>query len=103
MQENYDTLSQAIANLQNQGYTEDLNLKQNCLECRRLGYEMMASDFDVDKIFRFEGDSNPDDMSILYAISSEKYNLKGLLVDAYGTYADPLTTEMIEKLRYRPK
>lgn len=100
--EYYDTLSQAIEGLKGQGYTEDLNLKSNCVECRALGYEMLATDFEVDRVFRFEGDSDPGDASILYAISSDRYQLKGLLVDAYGAYADPLTSEMILKLKYKP-
>lgn len=98
----YDTLSQAVNALQQQGYNEDLNLKSNCVECRAQGYEMIADEFEVDQVFRFEGDSNPADASVLYAISSEKYNLKGLLIDAYGAYADPLTSEMIQKLKYEP-
>ncbi len=98
----YTTLSEAIEDLKKHGYTEDLNLQSNCVECKALGYEMMAQDFEVDQIFRFEGDSNPDDSSILYAISSEKFELKGLLVDAYGTYSEAPNAEMIEKLRYRP-
>lgn len=53
-------------------------------------------------MYRFEGDSNLDDSSILFAISATKSNLKGMLVDAYGAYADPLNIEMIQKLKYRP-
>jgi hypothetical protein len=37
--------------------------------------------------YRFEGPSNPDDMSILYAIETAD-GRKGTLVDAYGRYAD---------------
>ncbi|MEO0341536.1 MAG: phosphoribosylpyrophosphate synthetase, partial [Bacteroidota bacterium] len=66
----YTTLSEAIEDLKKHGYTEDLNLRSDCVECKALGYEMFANDFEVDRIFRFEGDSNPDDSSILYAISS---------------------------------
>ena len=102
MQPYFDTLSEAIEDLKKDGYTEDFNLKEHCLECRALGYEILATEFEVDKTYRFEGDSNPDDSSVLYAISSEKYKIKGVLVDAYGPYANPITTEMIQKLRYKP-
>jgi hypothetical protein len=44
---------------------------------------------------------NPSDQSILYAISSDKYQLKGVLVNAYGIYSDPVTDEMLEKLTVR--
>ena len=99
---NYDTLVEAINDLKAEGYSEDLNLKSNCVACPAKGFEMLADEFTVDAVYRFEGDSNPDDSSVLYAISSEKYALKGILIDAYGAYADPLTTEMIQKLKYTP-
>lgn len=98
----YDTLSEAIDDLRTRGYSEDYNLKTDCLECRARRFEMNPSDFIVDGVYRFEGDSNPDDSSILYAISSEKYDSKGILLDAYGTYADQISPELVEKLRYRP-
>lgn len=102
MKRDYETLSEAMNDLQKRGYSEDLNLKSNCIECRNQQMEIMADEFMVDEVYRFEGDTNPDDSSILFAISSEKYKLKGVLVDAYGAYADPLTTDMIQKLRYSP-
>ncbi len=101
MKNSYDTLSQAIADLQKSGYTYDFNLKQDCIECKALDYKILANEFEVDKMYRFEGDSNPDDASILFAISSDSYKIKGLLVDAYGMYSDSLNYDMIQKLKYK--
>ena len=78
----------------------DFNLKSECIECNSHSLQLYPADFIVDKFFRFEGASNPDDSAIVYAISS-KDGLKGTVVDAYGVYADSLTTEMIEKLRIK--
>lgn len=97
--ESFDTLVEAIEELKKQGYTEDFNLKQNCIECQNGDYKIFHNEFEIDKFFRFEGDSNPDDSSILYAISSEKYKLKGILVNAYGIYSDDMTDEMLAKLK----
>lgn len=94
-----NTLVETLEQLRREGYTEDFNLKQDCLECRNGQYQIFHDEFRVDKIFRFEGDSNPSDEAILYAISSEKYKLKGVLVNAFGVYAEPLTNEMITKLK----
>jgi hypothetical protein len=96
--EQYDTLLQAIEALRTQGYTEDFNLKANCLDCRDATIQLHPQDFDIDKIFRFYGLSDVDDESILYAISSDKYNLKGILVNGYGATSDPLTEDMVAKL-----
>ena len=99
--EKYFTLSQTIDALRKEGYTEDFNLQQNCLECRNGQFKLFADEFGVDKFYRFEGDSNPSDASILYAISSDKNAIKGLLVNGYGIYSDPITDELLEKLEIR--
>lgn len=96
--EQYDSLLQAIEALRKQGYTEDFNLQSNCLDCRNATLQLHPHDFDIDKVFRFYGPSDVDDESILYAISSEKYDLKGLLVNGYGVTSDTLTQAMVEKL-----
>jgi hypothetical protein len=94
----YTTLSETMNELRKEGYIEDFNLQQNCLECRDGQFRVFVDEFKVDKFFRFEGASNPSDAAILYAISSGSKNLKGLLVNAYGIYSDPVTDEMMEKL-----
>lgn len=97
---NFDTLSQAINELRNQGYTEDFNLKPYCLECASSKLQLYPEDFKVDSYYRFEGESDPDDNSILFAISGEK-DIKGILVDAYGIYSESFSESMIEKLKMR--
>jgi hypothetical protein len=97
----YVTLSETMRELKEEGYTEDFNLQQNCLECRDGQFKLFAEDFKVDKFYRFEGDSNPSDAAILYAISSDKHQLKGILVNAYGIYSEPVTDEMVQKLDIR--
>ena len=56
-------------------------------------------DFKIDKVYRFEGATNPDDQSILYAISSSKFGTKGLLVNGYGISSEETTSTLIEKLK----
>lgn len=97
--ENYDTVVEAIDGLRKQGYTEDLNLKQNCIECRNGDYTIFHNEFHIDKFFRFEGNTDSADESVVYAVSSDKYKLKGLLVNGYGISSETLTNEMLDKLR----
>ncbi len=96
--EHYDTLTDAINSLRRQGYTEDFNLQANCLDCRQGAIQVHPHEFEIDKLFRFYGPSDPDDESILYAISSSNHSLKGILVDGFGTSSESLTQDMIEKL-----
>ncbi len=96
--ESYDTLSEAINALKAQGYTEDFNLKQNCIECNNGKHSLTHHEFKIDKAFRFDVNEDPSDQSVLYAISSEVHHLKGILVSGYGIYSDNVTNEMLEKL-----
>lgn len=97
----FETLSQAMNALREEGYSDDFNLKKQYLECRGAKQKISPKDFTVDKFYRFEGMSNPDDSSILYAISSKKYGLKGQLVNGYGIYSEDTTDEIIDKLKTR--
>jgi hypothetical protein len=47
---------------------------------------------------RFEGVSDPDDTSIVYAIESTD-GTKGTLVDAFGVYANPAVAAVMERVR----
>ncbi len=98
----YDTLSAAIQGLKERGYTEDFNLAATCLQCQAKELQWNPEDFIIDEFHRFEGASNPSDNSIVYAIRSRD-GMKGVLVDAYGVYAENLSDEMIEKLRVLPR
>ena len=97
----YVTLTETMNDLRKEGYVEDFNLQQNCLECRNGKFKVFADEFKVDKYYRFEGDSNPSDSAILYAISSDNHQLKGILVNAYGIYSEPVTDELLQKLEIR--
>lgn len=93
------TLSETINGLNKLGYTHDFNIQEECLVCQQTNDTLSPEEFQIDKVYRFEGASNPEDQSILYAISSAKYNLKGVLVNGYGLSSDEATSKLIEKLR----
>jgi hypothetical protein len=96
--ESYELLTEAIIALKQQGYTEDFNLKENCLECTIGRQELLPHEFNIDKSFRFDVNEDPSDQAMLYAISSEMHNVKGLLVNGYGIYSDDVSNDMLEKL-----
>lgn len=94
----FETLSEAIGYLKGQGYIHDFNLHPEWIECPPLNLRLAPDEFHVDQVHRFEGIiSSADDSAILFAVSSSS-GVKGLLVDAYGPYADSLSPVMIQKL-----
>lgn len=98
MARSYDTLSQAVNDLQARGYTDDLTLHEECVICNGSNSTLKPEDFNIDEFHRFEGESNPSDESIVYAISSSKHNVKGVLVNAFGLGASTLNQAMVSKL-----
>lgn len=97
MKKFYTSLSEATNDLKARGYTHDFNLKPHCIECTGLRLELSPEKFTVDEFHRFEGMSSTDDNSIVFAITSTE-GVKGVLVDAYGVYAENLNDAMIKKL-----
>ena len=98
LSESFGSLSQTINELVKLGYTHDFNIKGNSVIFLKSNTTLLPSEFRIDKVYRFEGDTDPQYQSILYAISSLKYNLKGTLVNGYGTSTDEVTSKLIEKL-----
>ncbi|RYY00617.1 MAG: phosphoribosylpyrophosphate synthetase [Gammaproteobacteria bacterium] len=99
MEKEFGTLSQTIDGLEKQGYTLDFNIREECLVCRQTNAALRPDEFEIDAVYRFEGDSNPDDEAVVYAISSPKFGVKGVLVNAYGIYADEASNELVQKLK----
>ncbi|RCH53990.1 cupin domain-containing protein [Mucilaginibacter hurinus] len=97
------TVTEVLAYLKENGYTVDFNLKENCLVCHGNTLEIRPEDFVVDKSYRFEGPSDPGDSAVVYAISSRKHDLKGVLVNGYGISSDPLTDQMVSALATKPE
>ncbi len=56
---------------------------------------LRPQDVRIPNFYRFEGASNPDDMAILYLIETAD-GIKGVLIDAYGTYADEKISEFVK-------
>ncbi|SFC36721.1 phosphoribosylpyrophosphate synthetase [Kaistella jeonii] len=92
------TLSEVTNLLKNRGYTVEFNLKQDHLECLHDQKKIFPGEFIVDKHYRFEGISDPGDEAIVFAISSEKHNLKGVLIGGYGISSEGMSSEMMKAL-----
>lgn len=95
----YDTLSQAVNDLQKKGYKLSFELSEKALECKEMDKSFTPENFEIIAFHRFDGMTSPGDESVLYVIESEKGKFKGLLIDAYGVYSDSLSFEMVKKLK----
>ncbi|MES2628290.1 MAG: hypothetical protein V4616_04905 [Bacteroidota bacterium] len=83
------TLSEAMTHLKENGYTIDFTVDETGLIATEGSDKHYQPDeITVGNFYRFEGASDPGDMSILYAIET-KDGTKGTLSDSFGPEADP--------------
>ncbi len=101
MKNSYVSLSIAISDLQELGYTFDFNLHEKGLESKHHKRTYSADNLKVVKYYRFEGMTNPDDSSILYVIETTD-GKKGLLVDSYGAQSSSIPPDLLKKLKIDP-
>lgn len=94
----YDTVVQALQGLKERGFTLNLNMDFDKLRCHENGLCLNPAEFEVVEVHRFEGDTNPSDEDVVYAIASKDGQHKGVFTSAYGLYADSVSTEMLQKL-----
>lgn len=85
--------------LSSDGFSEDFTVREgrlcsfNSENKKNYGPEEVT----IVDFYRFEGESDPDDMSILYAIECND-GLRGTISSAYGTYAESDTLDFLTKV-----
>jgi len=93
----YDTVAEAVNGLKQRGYTIDFNLEADNICCSKTPLALKAADFEITEFYRFEGESDPADEAVVYAIESLKGE-KGVLVTGFGISAEGIGEELVEKL-----
>jgi Fe2+ or Zn2+ uptake regulation protein len=94
----YATVSEALEQLRQQGFTIDFNIDGSHLiaEEQRIHHD----EFEIVDVYRYEGNTDPADEATVYAIQS-KQGLKGVLVTGYGASHDNASDEILRKLHGR--
>lgn len=96
----FETVTEAVNDLQERGYTTNFSLwpETECMVCRETSLSLSPGEFEIDELYRFEGMTDPGDEMIVMAISSKEHQVKGIVVNAFGMYADTLKAKITQKL-----
>ena len=96
----YSTVSEAVQGLNARGFTANFEVADDGLRAVDTGKTFTAQQLTIVEHHRFEGASDPDDMSVVYGIEASD-GTRGVVVDAYGVYADPRLTELLMNVKIR--
>jgi hypothetical protein len=84
-----DTVTEALQLLASEGYTESFDVDKGVVRCHGCGDSHSAEGAIVERIYRFEGMSDPDDEEIVFGLRCPGCGARGTLVSAFGPLADP--------------
>ncbi|MEP6594775.1 MAG: phosphoribosylpyrophosphate synthetase [Ginsengibacter sp.] len=101
--QSYDTVTEAVSGLKAREYNIDFNLAFDQLTCHDDNIRLKPDEFEIVEVYRFEGESNPSDEDVVYAVESKDGKLKGVITSAFGLYADSISSDMIQKLSMHKK
>lgn len=96
----YRTLADTVDDLTGRGFTEHFGVSGDGLRAFDSGQTFRARDLVIREYHRFEGVSDPDDMAICYAIETLD-GVRGVLVDAFGVYSNPLVSAFLQDVPIR--
>jgi hypothetical protein len=96
-----DTVTDAVNLLTAEGYTANFGVRDRQLQCGACGVLQDPTLATIERIFRFEGASDPDDEAIVLGVTCPNCDLKGVIVAGYGPSADPdevaVITSMVDR------
>jgi len=93
-----NTLSETMNMLKERGYTHEFQMTDLGFTCKDTTDIFTPEDLTIKAVHRFEGESDPSDMSILYEIETNS-GIKGIFLDAFGTYGSYDGQELAEFLK----
>ena len=86
----YSTVTEALSELNKKGFTHDFNLQDENIKKNPHNYE-------IEHIFRYEGDSDPDDEAVVYGIVSNSGE-KGVFVAGFSANSENEAASVLAKL-----
>ena len=86
----YTTVLEALEDLKEKGFDHDFNLHSDAIKSN-------PNDYGVKHVYRYEGDSDPDEESVVYGIISNS-GKKGVFVAGFSANSDNEASQILEKL-----
>lgn len=92
------TMTSILEELETNGYTVQFKATDSGLLSLASKKVYKPHEVRINHYFRFEGESNPDDSAIVYALETKNGEL-GTLIDSYGAFPDTEVSQFILKVK----
>ena len=89
---------QLISDLQDKGYTANLSVDHGDVTAGA-NQRLPLSCLKIDETYRIEDDSDPTHQNIVYAISCSSPEVRGVLINSFGTYADSEKDAIVRQIQ----
>ena len=96
-----ETVLDALDLLATEGYADDFTFEGGQVRCGACGGLHSPDQLVVDRQFRFEGASDPDDEAIVLGLRCDGCGARGRLSAAYGPSMDPEVADALRHLTTR--
>ena len=94
----YGPVAEALAEFKQQGFTTDFRFHDDGIACKTRKY--MPEELQIVDLYRYEGESDPDEEAAVYALISAD-GVKGSLVTGYGISSETSYQQLLERIEWR--
>lgn len=91
-------VAEAVESLRSEGYDDSIEVSVEGIWCAGCNQHHAVTGVVQERIYRFEGASNPEDMSIVVGLRCRICGRKGIVVSAFGPDADPRLFEILNQI-----
>jgi hypothetical protein len=96
-----ETLNEAIARLEAAGFRDSFQPDGGRLRALAADCVFSPEELVVEETVRFEGESDPGDEAILFALRSRAGDVRGTFAASYGPGLDAASAEIVRRLARR--
>ena len=94
----YKTMAEAVEDLRKRGFAANFEFLDKTFRAVNSGKTFQPDELTIVEHHRFEGVSDPDDMSVLYVIQA-KDGTRGTIADAFGPQANPDLGSFLKRVK----
>lgn len=96
-----DSIIEAISRLSTRGYADYFRAESGGLRAQRAGTLHQPEKMIIEDILRFDGDTDPGQEAIVFALRCNDSGTRGTYTVAFGLSMDEMDVKVVQRLQYQ--